>query len=37
MLLWGGGHVLEDPDQDQKIKTALSVKLILYKYFIFSV
>ena len=33
----GGGQVPEDPHQDQKINTASSGKLILYKYFIFSV
>ena len=33
----GGGQVPEDPDQDQKIHTAFSGKLIVYKYFIFSV
>ncbi len=33
----GGGQVPEDPDQDQKINTATSSKLILYKYFYFSV
>ena len=37
MLLWGGGQAPEDPDQDQMIHTALSGKLILYKYFNFSV
>ncbi len=33
----GGGQVPEDPDQDQKINTVSSGKLIIYKYFIFSV
>ena len=32
-----GERAPEDPDQNQKINTALSGKLVLYKHFIFSV